>query len=339
MSESGSTTSAADSLPEEGPPLRSPVVSVCMITYNHAPFIAQALDSVLMQETDFPYEILIHDDCSTDGTTEIVRSYAARHPERIRPVYQKENQYSKGRKATPQLFKMARGKYIALLEGDDAWTDPHKLSCQAALLEARPDFVMCYGNVAIVDAEGRSLGENKIPPEYCRDLEPEEIIRYRCVIPTSTLMFRPPTDLHDWFGNVNRVLNGDSFLFAMLARYGGAGFLDFSPSLYRQHPGGIYSTMDLDRRHVESIRTMKVIRGCIGRAYRPWITETIAEAYAGRSEHLRRAGRYAGLLWNILSLLCFAVLRRGAGGFRRDAWEALRQLRKVLTRRGGAAAP
>jgi glycosyltransferase involved in cell wall biosynthesis len=80
----------------------SPLVSVCIITYNHQPFVAQALDSILSQETDFPFELLVHDDCSTDGTTEILRDYASRYPDLIRPVYQQENQYSKGRKAFPR---------------------------------------------------------------------------------------------------------------------------------------------------------------------------------------------------------------------------------------------
>ncbi len=76
--------------------IQTPLVSICSITYNHAPFIRQCLDGMLMQQRNFDYEIIINDDCSTDGTTEIIREYAARHPDNIRPIYHEENEYSKG---------------------------------------------------------------------------------------------------------------------------------------------------------------------------------------------------------------------------------------------------
>lgn len=120
------------------------VVSICCITYNHASYIRQCLDGFLMQKTTFPIEILIHDDASTDGTQNIIQEYEANYPEIIKPIYQKENQYSKGVKVNLTYnFPRAQGKYIALCEGDDYWTDPLKLQKQVEFLDSHPGYVMC----------------------------------------------------------------------------------------------------------------------------------------------------------------------------------------------------
>ena len=117
--------------------MEAPLVSICCLTYNHVPFIRKCLDGFLMQQTDFPIEILIHDDCSTDGTTEIIRQYEAKYPELIFPLYEEENQYSRGGAGKMDLYnyRRARGKYIAYCEGDDYWTDPLKLQKQVDFLE------------------------------------------------------------------------------------------------------------------------------------------------------------------------------------------------------------
>jgi len=104
------------------------VVSISCITYNHAPYIRQCLDGFVMQKTTFPFEILIHDDASTYGTPDIIREYEAKYPGLIKPIYQTENQHSKGVKISQTFnWPRARGKDIALCEGDDYWTDPYKL--------------------------------------------------------------------------------------------------------------------------------------------------------------------------------------------------------------------
>lgn len=128
------------------------IVSICCITYNHAPFIRKALDGFLMQEPptgvskDEPwYEILIHDDASTDGTDAIICEYAAKYPDRIFPLYEEINQYSHGGKGRMDLYNYnrVRGKYIAYCEGDDYWTDPKKLQKQVDFMESHPDYSIC----------------------------------------------------------------------------------------------------------------------------------------------------------------------------------------------------
>lgn len=120
------------------------VVTILTLAYNHEPYIRQCLDGIVMQQTNFKFELLIHDDASTDGTANIIREYELKYPEIIKPIYQKENQYSKKVPiGVTYLYPRAKGKYIALCEGDDYWTDPLKLQKQVDFLEANPDFVMC----------------------------------------------------------------------------------------------------------------------------------------------------------------------------------------------------
>lgn len=125
-----------------------PLVSISCITYNHKDFIRDALEGFLMQKTNFSFEVLIHDDCSTDGTTEIIREYADKYPNIIKPMYEQENQYQNGKPYGSEVWNYPRskGKYIALCEGDDYWTDPFKLQKQVDFLEAHPEYGMCYTN-------------------------------------------------------------------------------------------------------------------------------------------------------------------------------------------------
>lgn len=125
--------------------MNKPLVSICCVTYNHAPFIRQCLDGFLMQQ-GVDYEILIHDDCSTDGTTEIIKEYASKYPHLIFPLYETENQFCKlGRESMDFYnYRRAQGKYIAICEGDDYWTDPFKLQKQVDFMEAHPDYSVCF---------------------------------------------------------------------------------------------------------------------------------------------------------------------------------------------------
>ncbi len=126
----------------------TPLVSICCITYNHVAYIRQCIDGFIMQKTDFPFEIIIHDDCSTDGTVDIIREYQEKYPDLIKPIFQKENQYSQGVKSILATFVYPKcsGKYIALCEGDDYWIDENKLQMQVDFLEKNPEYGMCYTN-------------------------------------------------------------------------------------------------------------------------------------------------------------------------------------------------
>lgn len=126
---------------------KQPLVSVCCTTYNHENYIRDVIEGFLIQKITFPFEIIIHDDASTDGTTEIIKEYADKYPELIVPIFQTQNQYSQGIKPWPNfVFPKARGKYIALCEGDDYWTDPYKLQKQVGFLEANREYGLVHGD-------------------------------------------------------------------------------------------------------------------------------------------------------------------------------------------------
>ena len=134
-----------------------PLVSVSVITYNHEKYIRQCLDGILMQNVNFPYEILVHDDASPDGTADIIREYEAKYPGVIKPIYQTENQHSQGKAVSKFNFDRARGKYLAFCEGDDFWTDPRKLQKQVNFLEGHPEYIATAHRVKAINEHGEAL--------------------------------------------------------------------------------------------------------------------------------------------------------------------------------------
>ena len=134
------------------------LVSVICLAFNHEKYIRKALDGFVSQETTFQFEVLIHDDASTDGTADIIRQYHQKWPNIIKPIFQTDNQYSKGIPITRTiLLPHAKGKYVAFCEGDDFWTDPLKLQKQAKFLEANPEYVCCtHGFLEINNKSGHT---------------------------------------------------------------------------------------------------------------------------------------------------------------------------------------
>ena len=135
-------------------------VSVLMITYNHENFIREAIEGVLMQKTDFPIELIIGEDCSTDGTRKIVMEYASKYPDIIRPLLPDSNLGMM--KNFIETMQAATGKYIALCEGDDYWTDPYKLQKQVDILNKLPDIISVTTNSSVCDFSGNLIQSEKI---------------------------------------------------------------------------------------------------------------------------------------------------------------------------------
>lgn len=124
------------------------MVTIRCITYNHEPYIRQCLEGFVMQKTNFRFEAIVHDDASTDGTATVIREYAEKYPDIIKPIYETENQYSKHDGSLQRIMSAhMRGKYIAVCEGDDYWIDPLKLQKQVDFLEMNPDYGLVYTNV------------------------------------------------------------------------------------------------------------------------------------------------------------------------------------------------
>ena len=176
-----------------------PLVSICCTAYNHEKYIAQALDSFLSQKCDFPFEILVHDDVSTDRTADIIREYAAKYPGVIKPLFQTENQYSKGVPINETFnFPRAQGKYIALCECDDFWCDDTKLARQIAHMESDPECTFSFTNGYVHDESGEREDRAFLPYyETDRMVYKGESCRYSLgeialfnFIPTASFVFR-----------------------------------------------------------------------------------------------------------------------------------------------------
>jgi glycosyltransferase involved in cell wall biosynthesis len=175
-----------------------PLVSICCVTYNHAGTVAQALEGFLAQRGDVDIEILAHDDASADGTPEILRRYAEAYPGVVKPLFETENQYRKGTAMDATFnFPRATGEYVALCEGDDYWSDPHKLKKQIDCLKARPGCTFCFTNGVVLDESGQTPERTFIPyhpgdaafftPET-REYDLGEITRLS-FIPTASFLF------------------------------------------------------------------------------------------------------------------------------------------------------
>jgi len=236
--------------------MQLPIVSIACITFNHSKYIRDAIEGFLMQKTTFAFEILIHDDCSTDGTDEIIKEYEQKYPDIILPYFQTENQYSKGVRglSTRYNFPRAKGKYIALCDGDDYWTDPYKLQKQVDFLESHPDYVMTYHDAIIVDANGVKTTESIVPGTHKCDYKKDEIITCDTYILTSSLCFRNVTNLD--IPEKNKVVNGDNFITSQLGHFGKGKFMsDIGKAVYRMHSNGVWSSKNESEKYISLITT------------------------------------------------------------------------------------
>ena len=227
---------------------KRPLVSVSCITYNHAKYIRQCLDGFIMQKTNFSFEVLIHDDASTDGTAEIIKDNEKRYPEIIKPIYEEENQWSRGRRGSAEFnFPRAVGKYIALCEGDDYWIDPNKLQKQVDFLETHPEYSMCFHN-AVEHFEDGKYDDKLFSNIEDRDYSGLEIYE-DWIIPTASVVLRQGilyTDLYKKILNDNLIIYGDTPLFLCCWHYGKIrGFYDVM-SVYRRQKLGVTSNFNYE---------------------------------------------------------------------------------------------
>jgi glycosyltransferase involved in cell wall biosynthesis len=155
------------------------LVSILCTAYNHEEYIRSALEGFVSQITDFGFEILVSDDASTDGTAAVIREFEKQYPELIRPFYLTENMFSKGAGKIYEdiLFPNARGKYVALCEGDDYWTEPTKLQQQVGFLESHPEYSACVHNTTLHYCSGDIADELLIAPMGDHDVEFENVIK------------------------------------------------------------------------------------------------------------------------------------------------------------------
>ncbi len=209
-------------------------VQVVVPTYNHAPYLAQTFDSILAQKTRHRFQILVHDDASTDGTRDIIRDYANRHPDIFNCILQDENQFQQGRRIAMLVWPHYTAKYIAYLDGDDFWTRPDKLQQQVDFMDKYPRCMISQtGSVFFDNDTGEVL--NHFPPEdkrrrrmYFEDLAPANFLLSSAVMHRRSALPQLPPDFND-------IGFGDYAKFALIARDGWIGYLDMDATRYRIH--------------------------------------------------------------------------------------------------------
>ena len=290
-----------------------PKVSVCMVTYQHAPYIGQAIESVMAQQVDFSVELVIGEDCSPDNTREIIEGFQQRYPGRIRLV---TGEHNVG--AQPNFirtYQACRGQYIAMLEGDDYWVDPHKLRDQVALLDQEPCAVLCFADCAAVNARGQVTNELFVPSAYRRNLSAQELVRDFCP-PTLTVLFRNHLlpSLPDSFAVI---CNGDYFLFSMLSDFGGAVFVPRVVAHYRQHDGGVWSSQTLERKYRNNLNTRRALLQYFGSRNHAEIMLAVNWYYVQLLTMLRQQKRW-GEFWRMyeeFTWLSIKALNKELPGF------------------------
>lgn len=215
------------------------MVSVLCQTYNHGEFIEQCLNGIMMQETDFPFEVLIHDDASTDNTAEIIKRFELQYPQIIKPIYQVVNQHSQNKKITSSIqTPRAKGKYIAICEGDDYWIDPLKLQRQVDFLEENNEYVAVAENGLVKNhiKNTEYLFNEDVEHDMCIE---EMIIKRR--FPTASLVFRM------WaIKNMHHELKYyiDTLLSCYLARKGKFRYFTNVSSVYNRGMQGVVESTD-----------------------------------------------------------------------------------------------
>ncbi|MBQ9686047.1 MAG: glycosyltransferase [Oscillospiraceae bacterium] len=236
------------------------LVSILCTAYNHEAYLRDALDGFLMQKTDFPFEILVSDDASTDSTAAIIREYAAKYPDIVRPFLLTENLFSRGGNLyTDVLYPNMRGKYAAFCEGDDYWTDPEKLQRQVDFLEAHPDYSACVHNTMLHYCDADRADRPLLPARGDRDVALKTLLSGSSYsFHTSSLLarvalIREPPDYY-------RVAQANGFLdYALNLLLGVSGrirFLDRVMSVYRigSNPAAWSAGVDGQNREYRKLR-------------------------------------------------------------------------------------
>jgi glycosyltransferase involved in cell wall biosynthesis len=219
----------------------NPIVSVVMITYKHEAFIAEAIEGVLMQEVDFPVELIIADDCSPDGTSEIVQGFIDKHS---KGNWIKYTRHVNNKGMMPNFIwalEQCKGKYIALCEGDDYWTDPYKLQKQVDFLEGNPEYHLIHTNYELLKNDTGEIKPKMNTSIGFKNTENLDFKFYFCntrFIRTLTVCFRksPAIDLINTIQNdfESTIYAGDSLLHIVLAHHGKVKYFDGSMAVYRQ---------------------------------------------------------------------------------------------------------
>lgn len=299
----------------------TPFLAIDCLVYNHEPYLRECLDGFVMQETNFPFVAIVHDDASTDHSADIIREYAEKYPSIIVPVYETENQYSKPNRALGRVMDKAidatGAKYVAMCEGDDYWTDPHKLQRQVDFMEAHEEYSLCCHRYSIYNEDTKTWEEDYEASYFANGANPDGFAftkadNFRCwIAKTNTLLYRHEA-LRNELLNQYRYSRDVHRVYHLLCTAPGY-CLPFNAAVYRRQEGGIFSSLS----SVQKQRTSMLI-----------YTELLE--YNPQDEELRT---YYGELYHVY----LDVMRRHVQSHevdRRELWIFLRITWQVYGLRG-----
>ena len=292
-------------------------LSVAMITYNQEEFIAQAIESVLAQRTNFPFEVVIGEDFSKDRTRDIVRMYGERHPDKIRLLLPERN-LGMNRNFV-QVVRACRGQYIAILEGDDYWTSTDKIQRQVDFLESRPECSVVFHRADWL--EGGTLFKGRFGPPVLRTYYTlEDLLRYNNFLPTCSVVFRKGLfgDFPEWYFDAP---SGDFPLHALNSMHGKIGFIDESLSVYRRHGSGVHGGETRIRNLEKAITVYLLVGKHLQCRSSGVFREAIAGFYAGLVREFAERGQWGA---------SFTALVKGSLIFPRNTIGLLRMLLVLL---------
>lgn len=278
-------------------------LTVFCLAYNHGQYIKQCLDGFVLQQTNFKFEVVVHDDASTDDTARIIQSYADKYPGLIVPILEEENQFSKRNNSISRIvIPYFRGKYIAFCEGDDYWIDQNKLQRQVDFLDSHTDYTMCFHNAFVLKSKGDRIGArlfNNHEEDF--DLTPREAL-FDWVVPTASIVVRKDSIIPTQKWTVDNPLSDISIIFQSLVA-GKVRYIHFVGSVYRQvlRGGSSASANYLNRNYFENNK--RIVSGLVT------LPHEIADVAQERLSFLEKEQKFVRL-FNKSKVLCFVFMPR-----------------------------
>ena len=259
------------------------IVTIRCLVYNHEPYIRQCLEGFVMQKTNFTFEAIVHDDASTDGSAAIIKEYAEKYPDIIKPIYETENQYSKHDGSLRRIMDShTRGKYIAYCEGDDYWIDPLKLQKQVDFLEGHPEYSMCFHN-AIKYYE--NYNQIELFNNYSRncDLTLHDAV-HKWLVPTASMLLRKNIciNIPAW---VRQIYSGDYTLILLAALNGKVFYIHQIMSVYRINFEGTSASAQMKKRYAFVIeQKILLLKSFVGHVDNAFLSEIQSAIFYLQSE-------------------------------------------------------
>ena len=272
-----------------------PLVAIHCLVYNHAPYLRDCFEGFVMQQTNFPFVAVVHDDASTDNSAAIIREYEQKYPHIFKPIYEIESIYRKGGfgaidNVMLHAINATNAKYVAMCEGDDYWTDPYKLQKQVDFLEANPEYSMCFHG-----AEIKNETDTKVITT-CQDVEDKEYFTNDIfpgwVVPTASVVYRRSTiNSFHTLKQTHWMKYGDIVLFLKCTHTGRVWGMKEKMSVYRMTTNGAVVSQCLDPKSEEKVcNHYRFLMMNFPQLDKKWPSEYIAQYYYTKFRNIKKMG-------------------------------------------------